>query len=1772
MVIQSTAMYNNIDKGNYRELSKLVQQVFFYNQDAYGKQQFDENGKVIYKTIYSRIDANIIQHSIENKKALMAYQQKINKLKWLCLDFDIKTSVLDSGYDFFEDEIHRPLLIKEVNKAINYLNENKINYLLEFSGTRGFHIWIILNREVSKQLGSKILDSLVEKFRFDYLNDKSTSIVLDMYPKNANPKGNKIGLGVKIPVSFHLKSGRYSMLLSSLDDVKIVTELNTKIISEQENILRNYKVNDITNLIKVLGISISVEEKKYDRMIGTIDKSESLTNIINMLSKCDVYKHLFSKSIADLNEFDRAIIVGTFIRLRNDSDLFYGKKLLLEFFAEDAEKFNETITREKLELMQNFYPPSIEYLHKKYDMECSHCNGMNNILELIEGITIQEDLNSVEMLLNWIIRAEKKYLTQNDEVPLNHVYDELNEVSIENLKMKIEGISKGEYPTISANIFIRKEEEKERVLYGLSATDRVLTSYIMYEINKILYGEYSTTSSYSYKLNYDFRNNDIFINWNRMWLMYVKEIEDKIFNEAYNDYYILKLDIRGFYDSINRIFLREILFNKPSAMIELILKNLSPKEKRKYVYMCEYLIDAASKISSTGVPQGPAFARYLAEIYLAPLDQIISSNLIEGFEHYYRYVDDMVIIVESKEKAEVLLGDIKNYLNTRDLNLNDKVKQGYVKEMKYEIINQDLQKYFIDSIDESTAPVKVINKAIELLNDMLNDPYNSLNKKNLPFFLTHLIDADYLQSKVGEIVPNVVNSEIGRGSLFKHFYKNIIFKYVEDISLDFYKSLKGLSRANFINEMAKNVESISETAVAEIIQFYLNEELYPYEKVELLRILLKTGYKFELNLSYEDLEIILFLVKYTNDIIWSDDLLKQVTRHLQGKTDKREVINNLEDLLNSSRRIEDTSNIVQTIYISLSEHFDDIYSEDLLQKIFNLISYVSIFLEEIQVKDIWGKFYKSVNLDSQNLNTREWYKFKSIINKDEINDATVIVILTRVFKKEGIIQSIGTSKTEEEYALYLFLFLFKSEEYNERTLMVEKVKAIVEENNIEFIRWCLDENVRYFPSDEFAIKNIQFNNRIVMINNQKLLVRGLPEIFVDYEEHEIKNDLWYNDSEYNYIEIDVNEQLLNIEDKLISMHLFEALDFLISAEEMSEYNGRYINVFEKGTFIAADKKLQMSYSKNDKYIVLNDSDPVLNSKTHFINALIKVFKKIKTQTVEYNLNYNVESEKFFDEFVPKSLDKSLEIWEYLKILNKNLKRYIESLGDKIYVVELAKIESIKEYVNQVSRLKSSEESKREAQFGKFSKVLRILNMYHSLNPNSEFEKHLLYSHQELDTSNLQVLISGIIVSITKNIEHEDLSFLCDFFTQELNQIEENHTNIQDFELVNVQRHPFNKNKIKINGTDYEIEAIDIYEYGAESVTRELSIKDIMNLETNYIYFNKQLMVVLPNVIAKSIEIIRNKVNTFDKIHFVQNAYISNIDGYNQCINVIMDQNEVSKVEAEMRLYDFLKDKEERFYEPIIKVISAYKIMDKAEIDYLVEIIKLKVDLNNEKDCILPLKSDSDDNGLHQILYVKYKEIFDRNTLYKKRLINDFVKLNTAQNLNEIIIVTDIGVSGKQFTDTFKKYCEVKKGNNLKSEYHKIKNGEIFKGNLLNASKILILTCVYTDKFKSSIQGYFDKIGYRGALEFLGTEIKYKDYLFSTLIDKKINRDLFTEFINKYFADKELKVNGNSYLDFISQIEDVNTKNMLICRYKSMPKYHHVIFTKNNAIFKYRKDK
>jgi len=72
------------------------------------------------------------------------------------------------------------------------------------------------------------------------------------------------------------------------------------------------------------------------------------------------------------------------------------------------------------------------------------------------------------------------------------------------------------------------------------------------------------------------------------------------------------------------------------------------------------------KPPSKGIPQGPAFSAFFANIYLNELDRLIEKKSYD----YVRYVDDMVILCESKKQLEDTKELLGHYLSSVNLELN----------------------------------------------------------------------------------------------------------------------------------------------------------------------------------------------------------------------------------------------------------------------------------------------------------------------------------------------------------------------------------------------------------------------------------------------------------------------------------------------------------------------------------------------------------------------------------------------------------------------------------------------------------------------------------------------------------------------------------------------------------------------------------------------------------------------------------------------------------------------------------------------------------------------------------------------------------------------------------------------------------------------------------------------------------------------------------------------------------------------------------------------
>lgn len=121
------------------------------------------------------------------------------------------------------------------------------------------------------------------------------------------------------------------------------------------------------------------------------------------------------------------------------------------------------------------------------------------------------------------------------------------------------------------------------------------------------------------------------------------------------DCWIIKADIRKYFYSIEH--------NKLKDIIEYFI------EDKDIVNLCEKFIDSTNNV---GLPLGNQISQVFALLNLSGLDHFITGEL--GIKYYGRYMDDFYLIIQSKEYANECLNAIYDFVNTLELELNEKTQ------------------------------------------------------------------------------------------------------------------------------------------------------------------------------------------------------------------------------------------------------------------------------------------------------------------------------------------------------------------------------------------------------------------------------------------------------------------------------------------------------------------------------------------------------------------------------------------------------------------------------------------------------------------------------------------------------------------------------------------------------------------------------------------------------------------------------------------------------------------------------------------------------------------------------------------------------------------------------------------------------------------------------------------------------------------------------------------------------------------------------------------
>ena len=109
--------------------------------------------------------------------------------------------------------------------------------------------------------------------------------------------------------------------------------------------------------------------------------------------------------------------------------------------------------------------------------------------------------------------------------------------------------------------------------------------------------------------------------------------------------YVLKMDVRKFFDSVPHDRLKQ--------MLHRIIRD------DRFLAVVDEIVDAAE--GERGIPIGFYTSQWFANFYLTGLDHFIKETL--GAKYYMRYMDDMVILGPNKRTLHRYRREIERYLN-----------------------------------------------------------------------------------------------------------------------------------------------------------------------------------------------------------------------------------------------------------------------------------------------------------------------------------------------------------------------------------------------------------------------------------------------------------------------------------------------------------------------------------------------------------------------------------------------------------------------------------------------------------------------------------------------------------------------------------------------------------------------------------------------------------------------------------------------------------------------------------------------------------------------------------------------------------------------------------------------------------------------------------------------------------------------------------------------------------------------------------------------------
>ena len=286
-----------------RKTFALFMELFVGREDLYAYEEINENGRRHVETVPNPVTEEILKKHLIGEETIDTYVMRNNEtVHYLVIDIDISKKVL-LGLNGREIPSEYLLEAAQAAKyAVECLRKLGLNGYCEFSGYRGYHVWVFFSEWISVRYVYSLEELIAVKIKeiLECKNSqKGTNLTIEMFPWKSRRKTQGPGQAMKLPYGRHLISGKRSYFCDDgMTPIQNVADYCETIIK-----------SDGTAVKRILSMNLSIQEAQRNA-VGSQLKPNALQeldyqklgiipeSIRLVLQGCSLMAYLVNKAIS----------------------------------------------------------------------------------------------------------------------------------------------------------------------------------------------------------------------------------------------------------------------------------------------------------------------------------------------------------------------------------------------------------------------------------------------------------------------------------------------------------------------------------------------------------------------------------------------------------------------------------------------------------------------------------------------------------------------------------------------------------------------------------------------------------------------------------------------------------------------------------------------------------------------------------------------------------------------------------------------------------------------------------------------------------------------------------------------------------------------------------------------------------------------------------------------------------------------------------------------------------------------------------------------------------------------------------------------------------------------------------------------------------------------------------------------------------------------------------------------------------------------------------